>query len=245
MSASQIDQWATWFARWAFVCLFWITASAAVPAALAQRRVEPGSAADRPAPGSTGQMNLQEVPAKPGEICAVCNEPVGAGDTAYLMAGQRVPVHRGACDAKFHEGPQLILAKLQPRGAFLGTSPQERALSRVWFLLGLYVLVGLIFAALCAHRALHAGHSPAAWFAAGLILSVFAYLALLTRSKRAVSAPGGVPRGLHKVAATYSPEPCPACGHLNHPSARRCLGCGGMLAPKISSEAGKAIARTS
>jgi len=108
--------------------------------------------------------------------------------------------------------------------------------SRVWIYGGLYVLLGLVFAAICAHRALHVGYSPWAWFWLGLVLNAFAYLLLLTRPKREVRAPAGVPLGLGKIAATHAPQRCPKCGAFNHPSALRCLGCGASLSPGVESE---------
>jgi hypothetical protein len=234
-----------------FAALAWPQAAPAQNAS--QQDATPPAGAYCP-PGTTGQgANAigstykpgQEVPSKPGEICLMCDQPIGRGDIVYRINGQRVPVHRGACDTRFRANPQLTLAKLQPGGAFLGTGPQGRSLSRLWFLVGLYILIALFFAALCAQRALHRGRSPAAWFALGLIFSVAGYLALLALPKRPVSALAGVPSGLHKVAATYAPQACPNCGTLNHPSAARCAGCGAPLTPKVTSEVSRIIARAS
>jgi hypothetical protein len=165
---------------------------------------------------------------------------VGAGDLAYVINGQRVVVHRGACLVGLQARPAHYLALLQPRGAFLGAEGGGAMLSRLWFLFGLYILLGLIFGALCAHRALHSGHDPAAWFGIGLALNVLGYAALLTRGKREVFAPAGVPAGLHKFASTYAPHPCTACGRANHPSAAKCACCGAALQPRFVSEVTRA-----
>lgn len=180
---------------------------------------------------------------RPGEICLVCNDPLHAGDAVYLVQGQRVPIHLGACDSKLRSRLQYYLAQLRPRGAFLGDEGERPALSRVWFFAGLYILLGLIFAALCAHYALDAGRSPVAWFGVGLVLNAVGYLLLLTRPKRDILAPGGVPKGLHKVATTHAPQPCLECGGENHPSARRCIHCGAALEPLLDSEAERARLR--
>lgn len=211
---------------------------------------------DQPARGSNSTGAPQElvvadkvvgrrIEAKLGEICLVCNQPIRAGDATYLVKGQRVPIHLGECDRQLRADPQNILPRLRPRGAFLGAGHDELALSNLWFFAGLYVVLGMIFAALCAHRALHAGHSPVAWFGVGLALHAFGYLLLLTRPKREIDAPAGVPPGLCKIAATHPPQPCPGCGAANHPSAGECIGCGQKLQPAIESEVKRVGLRTS
>ncbi len=182
----------------------------------------------------------KRVPPKPGDICIVCNHPVSKDDVVFLVSGHRVPLHLAELTSDVRGQLESLLAQFEPRGAFIGAEQAQAALSKVWFFAGSYILVGLVFAAICAHRALHMGHSPAAWFVVGLLLNVLGYLMLLTRPKREVQAPAGVPAGLRKVAVTYAPEPCPACGTLNHPSASACLGCGGKLQPKTVSEVARA-----
>ncbi len=199
-----------------------------------------GGAASKPV-SVEGKTAFQEVPAREGEYCAICDAPVKSGDTAYEMDGHRIPVHSGACDEKFRAHPKLALAALQPRGAFLGGEPMKQTPSTIWFYGGVYVLVGLIFGAVCAHRALGAGHNPFVWFFGGLALNVVGYAALLARGKRSgLAAPAGIPRGLKKIATTYAPEPCAACGAANHPSATQCSDCGGKLTPRMASEVQKA-----
>ncbi len=197
----------------------------------------PPSPAGQPSGAApSGQAPAEEVAPKPGEICLICNEPVGEGDTVYIVNGQRVPVHRGACDAKLRAELPRVVARLQPVSGFLGDRPGESAVSRVWFFAGLYVLLALLFAALCGQRALHKGRRPVLWFGLGLVFPVLGYLVLAALPKRAIEAPGGVPGGLHKVAATYRPQSCAKCGRENHPSATRCLGCGAPLVPEVVSE---------
>ena len=58
-----------------------------------------------------------------GETCIVCDKTVGATDRVYEVEGQRVPVHTGACDNAFRRAPEHFLARLKPRGAFLGAEP--------------------------------------------------------------------------------------------------------------------------
>jgi hypothetical protein len=194
-----------------------------------------------------GEAIGPRVPARPGEICIVCNNPVGPDDPVYLVQGQRVPVHADE-EREFLSNPRKYLMRLKPLGgALLGADSNQPGManragndqpsvSRVWIYSGLYVLLGLVFAGICAHRALHTGYNPVAWFGLGFLLNAVAYILLLTRSKREVYAPAGVPSGLGKIAATHAPQRCPQCGAFNHPSAIHCLACGASLSPEVESE---------
>jgi hypothetical protein len=187
-----------------------------------------------------GKVLGSAVPSRPGDICIVCRRPLGTGGVVYLVKGQRIPLHFPSCYEVFVRSPLSFLAALQPHGAFLGSGGEGQGLSWGWFLAGLYILVGLIFGAGCAHRALHAGRSPAAWFAAGLALNVIGYLWLLTRPKLQIEAAGGMPEGLTKFPRTRAPRPCPTCGRMNHPAATQCGDCGAKLQPVTRSEVDKA-----
>jgi len=184
------------------------------------------------------------IPPRPGEICLVCNRPVEGDQLAYLVDGQRVAVHRGSCDSSFRSNPGRWLARLKPHGAFLAAEPGQEPLAGAVFYAGLYVLIGLVFGALSAHRAFSAGYQPLGWFALGLLFNFAAYLFLISRPRREVAAPAGVPAGLRKIASTFSPETCPRCGAANHPSGAQCSGCGAELQPKFRSEVEKAGLRT-
>jgi len=182
----------------------------------------------------------KQVEPRPGEVCLVCNQPITADDVVYVVRGHRIPLHAAACYGEFKDHPWKYLAILEPHGAFLGSGGEGQRLSLGWFLAGLYILVGLVFAALCAHQAMHRGYSPAVWFGTGLVLNAFGYLLLVTRPRKDVEALAGVPKGLQKVPVTYEPRPCPACGRLNHPAASECAGCGGKLDPSMESEVQRA-----
>ena len=194
-----------------------------------------------------GEVIGPRVPARPEETCIVCNNPVGPDDSVYLVQGQRVPVHARE-EGEFLSHPQKYLMRLKPLGgALLGADSNQPGManragsdrpevSRAWIYSGLYVLLGVVFAAACAHRALHTGYSPGAWFGLGLVLNAFAYILLMTRPKREVLAPAGVPLGLGKIAATHAPQRCPKCGAFNHPAAVHCLACGASLSPGVESE---------
>ena len=171
-----------------------------------------------------------------GEICMICNNPITAGDLTYLVHGQRVPVHRIVCSGQLKANPRVVLAGLRPRGAFLGAEIGEPGLSGKWFAFGVYILLGLVFGALCAQRALLAGRNSVLWFLAGLAFNVVAYAAVRSLSHHGFSPPAGIPAGLGKIANTYSPATCPICSHALHPTAASCPACGAALEPRAVSE---------
>ena len=172
-----------------------------------------------------------------GEICVVCDRPVGADDDVYILNGQRMPVHRGECLAELESHLEKYKARMRPSGNFLGVeSDAATALTTRWLALGLYVLLGLVFAALSVNRAINAGQSPVPWFFAGFFLNIFAWAVLVARHRRIADQ---APKGLAKVPQTAAPLACPACGHLNHPAASKCLGCGAKLEPAAVSEAAR------
>jgi ribosomal protein L40E len=186
-----------------------------------------------------GRAVGQRVDPHEGEICLTCGEPISAQDVTYLVDGQRVPVHKGACLGVLAAAPTKWLAKLKPRGAFLDASAAKIGLSTGWLIFGSYVLLGLIFGALAAHRAFHVGRDPLTWLGIGLVANLPAFLVLLVLPKHEVHALGGVPGGLGKISATHSPDACPACGAENHPSARQCSSCGGTLQARFVAEVQK------
>jgi hypothetical protein len=190
---------------------------------------------------SGGKVVGHRVSPRKGDICAQCYHAVGENDVVYLINGQRVALHSREMEPDLSGQLLRLVAQLQPRGAFLGAG-KEAALSTFWFYFGLYVLTGLVFGALAAHRALHKGYSAAAWFGAGFLLNVVGFMLLLARPSRTVAAPAGVPAGLHKIPSTYEPQIC-ACGAENHPSATACSTCGAKLEPRVVSEAQRVLSR--
>jgi hypothetical protein len=175
---------------------------------------------------------------RPGEICLACDQPVQGTDLLLIHRGRRVPLHRGACFDAWSRNPDAMFAALQPRGA-LFQEPEESMspLRDAWFAFGAYVLLGLIFGAACAYTAVGRGHAPVRWFFAGLAVNAVALAILLARPRADLSnLPAGVPPGLRKVPTTRAGVPCPKCGSLNHPAARRCSSCGAALQPSVAAE---------
>ncbi len=185
-----------------------------------------------------GRVIGERAPARPGEICIVCGKPIGKDDVVYLVNGRRVPLHANVCYARFAADPWKYLALVSPHGAFLGSGGEEAGVSLGWFFFGLYVLVGLLFAALSAQAAVNRGLQPVRWFIAGLALNAVGYLLLLLRTK--VPAESLAARSIHHAPVTRSPRACPKCGEPVHPSARRCPNCGAELEPQVASEVQKA-----
>ncbi len=187
-----------------------------------------------------GQVVAHRVESREGEVCAVCGKPIAADDATYLVDGQRVAAHKGACLNALTADTAAWLGKLKPRGAFLDARAAQLGLSHFWLILGTYVLAGLIFGALAAHRALSVGRSPIFWLAVGFLTNIVGFVVLLALPRMQIVTAAGVPAGLAKVSATYSPEACPRCGAENHPSARACSRCGARLTPRVVSEVKKA-----
>lgn len=136
----------------------------------------------------------------------------------------------------------LFLATARANAALFDEKamPAGRQMTFGWLWLGLYVLAGLICSALCGYVAVCRGLAPMPWFFAGLVGNVVG-LALVMSVRRGDTAalPGGIPRGFAKVPTTRAPSACPACGVTNHPSARRCTGCGASLSPTVEAETGR------
>lgn len=218
------------------VCFGWASAPAQPPAQTQDASKQ--DAAKKDSPFSTA------VPVKEGDRCIICGTPLQPHDKVYLVEGQRVGV-MSQMEPTLLSDPWAYLARLKPRGGlFGGETVREGRVSNVYLLAGLYLTVGLAFAAICAHRALNVGGRPVPWFFAGLAFNAFGYLALLMRSKGEADGAPAAPahRGVVKIPATAEPAACPTCGGLNHPSATECSSCGAALTPEAVSEVALAAA---
>ena len=178
---------------------------------------------------------------RPGDICLIDGKQLRPTDPVYLVVnGYRIPLHWPDCYERFIHSPRKWLNHLEPGGgAFLSSEAGSGGPSLVWIWLGFYVLAGLAFAAICAHRSVEVGYAPASGFALGFFLNLPGYLILVSRRRRPVQAPEGIPPGLRKAHSTYTPRTCPRCGMANHPSAQACIACGVKLLPRIVSEVSK------
>ena len=196
--------------------------------------------------GGVGQVSGQtysRVPAKNSELCTVCGAELTSSDVTLIVRGRRTPLCQAHVETFLNNLERSFYSR-QPRGALfqeeLSAPPgtAQGGISQGWFLFGLLVLSALIFGALSGYRALSMGLPPLAPFFIGFFLNLPGFLYVISRP--AGQGPMKVPKGLVKVPETVAPTPCPACGEVNHPTARKCPRCGKELAPSQQSEVTRA-----
>ncbi|MCY3756543.1 MAG: zinc ribbon domain-containing protein [Acidobacteria bacterium] len=193
--------------------------------------------------GRVGGQTYSRVPAKNSELCTVCGAELTSDDVTLIVRGRRTPLCRAHVETFLNDLERSFYSQ-QPRGALfqedLSAPPgtAQGGISQGWFLFGLLVLSSLIFGGLSGYRALSMDSPPLAPFFIGFFLNLPGFLYVISR--RAGRDHGQVPRGLVKVPETAAPAPCPACGEVNHPTARQCLACGKELAPSQQSEVTRA-----
>ena len=182
---------------------------------------------------SSTEYNYPRVEVRPGDHCIVSGKPLGPDDICLLVDGRRVPMKKEALNI-FLSNQEKYFSRLQPKGALFTEDMRKfKILSIGWFLFGIYVLIGLIFAALTSHAAVGKGLKPIPWFFAGFLFNVLGYLAIVTKKSE---ASGDIPEGFRKVPLTSQPSVCLGCGYENHPSAKNCSSCGVALNPREASE---------
>ena len=117
------------------------------------------------------QMFSRTTPVRPGvDRCVVCLKLLAVGDKVYLVEGQRVGV-KGMMEDQLFADPWTYIAVLKPRGGlFGGEMAPGSGISDAWLVLGMYVLLGLAFSAVCAHRALNTGQAPVLMVSRRLLL---------------------------------------------------------------------------
>ena len=91
--------------------------------------------------------NYPRVEVRPGDHCTVSGKRLGPGDVCLLVDGRRVPLKKEAVNI-FLNNQEKYFSKLQPKSAlFTEDMGQPYSLSLGWFIFGIYVLIGLLFAA--------------------------------------------------------------------------------------------------
>ena len=173
-----------------------------------------------------------------GERCIVCKQQVHGADVVEVRYKGRRFFVKEAMLPDFDADPERYFNELQARaGLFDERAVGGGRVSTGWLAFGGYVVVGLVFAALCGYLAIGRGHAPLPWFFAGLAGNVAALFVLLMTPRGDPEAfPAGVPPGLAKVPVTRAPVPCPHCGATNHPSAAQCSGCDQSLEAAVEPE---------
>lgn len=192
------------------------------------------AAADAPEPAAT-ELDRK---AGEGERCIVCRQQIHGDEIVELRYKGRSFFVAAKMLEAFEDDPEAYFQQLQATSALFDERSMEgRAITRGWLLFGLYVLVGLVFAAACGYLAVSRSLAPLPWFFAGLVGNVAAlFVLLITPRGDPAALPQGVPEGLAKVPTTRAPAPCPACGSANHPAASACAGCGKALSPAVAPE---------
>lgn len=192
---------------------------------------------EQPAEPPPGRTVLDQRPGE-GERCIVCKQEVHGDEVLEIRyKGRRFHVKADMLD-EFDAEPLAYFVDLQARsGLFDERAVATREMSLGWLAFGTYVVIGLVFSALCGYLAIGRGHPPLPWFFAGLAGNLAALAVLLATPRKDLGAlPAGVPPGLAKVPSTRSPVPCPSCGTSNHPAAAACGGCGAELTPTAQAE---------
>ena len=188
----------------------------------------------------------QELDRRPGtgETCIVCNQSIHGDDVVELRYRGRTFYVAAKMLGDFENDPAAYFSQLQARTALFDEHAViDRPMASGWLIFGLYVLLGLVCAAICGYLAISRALPPIPWFFAGLIGNLAAIFVLLATPRGDASAlPSGILAGLNKVATTRTPLDCPNCGYPNHPAADQCSGCNAKLTPSIESETVRARA---
>ena len=193
------------------------------------------------------EPTVVELRRKPGEgeQCLVCGALIRYGNVVELRyKGRRFYVGEALLEELLKD-PDRYFSKLQVRSALFDEEAYRQGSPRSsgWLYFGLYVLAGLVSAALCGCLAVKRGMAPIPWFFAGLVGNVAGLLVLLAAGKGdTTTAVAGIPAGLAKVPTTHNPRACAQCGHLNHPSADACAHCTVPLQATAQSEVARAAA---
>lgn len=175
-----------------------------------------------------------------GQQCLVCRVAVHGEPIAEVRYKGRTFHVRLDMLSEFRREPEVYFASLEPRSGLFdegSVAAEPRAGTYGWFVFGLYILTGLVFAAACGAIAVGRSRPAWPWFFAGLLMNVLALAALLTRGRGdASSRLDGVPAGLRKVPTTRAPIACPGCQSQLHPAAKLCSRCGAELSPLVRAE---------
>lgn len=187
---------------------------------------------------ATGEVtNLGTVRGE-GQVCLVCGEPVFGEEMVEARYKGRTFYVAVPMFDWFVENPERYFGVLEARGALFDEGGVgQGGVSLVWLVVGVYIVLGLLAGGVCAYVAVSKGLPAWPWFFAGLVGNVVGVGVVLGVSRRpGVGAPQGVPGGLRKVPTTRQPQPCAACGAMNHPAAGACAGCGAELQPVVEAE---------
>ena len=189
-------------------------------------------------PGDESRLKKRNL--DPGERCLVCGTELDADKgLAFYYRGRPIAISTAHLKT-FLEDPDRYFKHLEVRGGLFHEGSDQQ-MSNEWLLLGVWMLLGLVGAAICTGVALRKGLPPLTWFAAGLIANILAVVLVLARSPVQEVE---LPARLAKIPNTVPPDECPKCGARNHPTARRCNGCGAAMEPVTDSDVDRVGLRT-
>ncbi len=184
---------------------------------------------------------FEEIERRPGEgeRCIVCRTRANGDEVVEIRYKGRTFHVKSMMFEEFAQSPDVFFRDLQARGALFDERAMEKQrYSTLWLWFGVYVLLGLVCAAVCGALAVGRGLAPIPWFFAGLAGNVAALFVLFVTGKRSPDAPTS--SRLTKIPTTHAPVACGQCSAANHPSATACSGCGETLRPAYEAEAVRA-----
>lgn len=183
--------------------------------------------------GTEAWQALEQRPGA-GEQCLVCRQRIHGDDVVEIRYKGRTFFVAAKMLDDFEGDPDAYFSALQVRSAWFDERAHEgRSVAWGWVAVGCYVLLGLVFAALCGFLAIRRALSPLPWFFVGLVGNVAALVVLLV-------SPRGDPARVG--ARSRAPMACPACGLSNHPSATACGHCRAVLEPTVQSDVVRSVA---
>ncbi|MEM7582719.1 MAG: zinc ribbon domain-containing protein [Acidobacteriota bacterium] len=173
-----------------------------------------------------------------GERCIVCQQQIHGDEIVEVRYKGRTFHVAGKMLEQLASDTDTYFQELQARSALFDERAVEgRQVSTGWLWFGSYVLIGLVFSAICGYLAIGRSLEPLPWFFAGLVGNLPALLVLLAAGRGDSEAlPAGLPAGLAKVPTTRAPVRCAECGAQNHPAATACASCGHILSPTVEAE---------
>ncbi len=192
-----------------------------------------------PQEGQTEEPAWQAIDqrAADNEQCLVCRTPIQTGQVIEIRYKGRNFHVMPEMLARFADDPDAYFAQLQARSALFDEGGTSQRLGSLWLWIGLYVLAGLIGAAVCSYLAVSKSMNLLPWFIAGLLFNIVAVIAvLLVPGGDSSIEPAGIPSGMAKVPLTRSPASCPDCDAQVHPAASSCSRCGSSLQPLVEAE---------
>ena len=185
---------------------------------------------------SIDTSDIKYIDIKAGDMCIVCDMEIDANSgIGFLFEGRRVTI-----DVKhfsdFINNPEKYFYKLQAKVALYDEGSLTFKTGYGWFIVGLWILLALVSAALSANIAMKRCLNPIKWFYTGLIFSLFGLIYLILNAKN-ISIK--LPEKFGKIAITDAPVMCQNCNTFNHPCADKCNNCGSKLQSTSESEVKK------